>query len=304
MNITRANQLKIDGPNGSKYYGGNQDWYSSNTWAMGGCGSVAGANALRSLARSNKQVRRDIINSKRLPSEVKSALCAISPSKENYSHLMTGIYNMMWAIELFPLNKLYDKCTRGDKRFRFIKPNCGLTNTGFIIGIIRYAARIGLNVKVRFLPTAYVDKSTGADFIKDGLQKSGSVVLLTSYNKHNLHMFPSDSKLESRLESSYKGYDASMKCHFATITDMDIDTDRLLITTWGQPAVADFNEVAKSWHSIKAFESTLMYIEPCTKAESIHCILSSWRPYVGGIVQSICGTYSSISSFIKKILHK
>lgn len=285
MNINRVNQLIITGPNGSKYYGGNQDWYSSNTWAMGGCGSIAGANSLRSLARCNRDVRQSIVTSSKIPSEVKSALCSINTTKEHYSYLATSIYNKMWAFEIYPLNKLYDTHKRGHKLFKIIRPNQGLTNTGFIIGIIRYARKLGVNLTVNTIPTAFCDKEYARDFIKKGLSKSGSVVIMTSYNKHNLHMFPSDSDLTKRLDTTYKGYNATMKCHFATITDMD--GDRLLMTTWGQPAVCDFNELAKSWQSIKAFESTLMYIEPTSKTQSSKCLIDSWKPFVYGIMQAV-----------------
>ena len=287
MNIPQANELKLSGIKGTQYYGGNQDWYSSNSWAMAGCGSVAGANALRCLARHNRDVRRSIISSKKLPSQIKSALCSPSASSDNYSLLMTDVYNKMKAVEIFPINRIYDKSERGKKIFNYIKPNFGLTNTGFIIGIIRYAFKIGLCIKVSFLPTAFCDFENGRDFIEKGLKESGAVVILTSYNDHNIRLFPGNSSLEQPLESSQKGYDARMKCHFATITDIDSENDRLLITTWGRPAIGDLKEIAASWQSIKGFQSTLMYISPSTRQESIKSILNSWKPYVFGTIQAI-----------------
>lgn len=287
MNIPRANELKISGINGAMYYGGNQEWYSSNTWAMGGCGSVAGANVLRCLARCNKNVRNIIRDSSKLPSEVKSALCSDLPTREHFSLLMTSIYKSMWAIELFPLNRIYDRYTRGTRFFSFIKPNFGLTNTGFIIGIIRFASRIGLDIEVQSLPTAFCDSQKGLDFIREGLSQSGAVVLLTSYNKHNLQLYPSNSSLEAPLNETCTATSSSMKCHFATITDVDTNTNRLLITTWGRPATVDYSELAQSWKSIKGFESTLMYITPSTRSESKASMLRSWRPYVYGILQSL-----------------
>jgi len=287
MNIPQANELKLSGPKGTQYYGGNQDWYSSNSWAMAGCGSVAGANALRCLARHNKEVRKSIISSKKLPSQIKSALCSPDISLENYSLLMTDVYCKMKAGEIFPINRIYDRSVRGKKLFNYIKPNLGLTNTGFIIGIIRYAFKFGLNIKVSFLPTAFCDLSSGRDFIEKGLKEAGSVVILTSYNRHNIRLFPRNSSLEQPLEAGRNGYDAQMKCHFATITDIDTDSNRILMTTWGKPAIGDLNEIASSWQSIKSFQSTLMYISPSTRRESLQSILDSWKPYVFGTIQAI-----------------
>lgn len=287
MNITRAQSLQFNGPNGSKCYGGNQEWYSSNTWAMGGCGSVAAANALRCLCLNNVEARNAVIASKKLPSQLKNALCSTNTNKENYSLLMTSIYKTMGTVTFFPLNIMYDKAVRGNKWFRIIKPNNGISSIGFIIGLIRFARKCGLDITVNALPTAFVSSYEGVAFIEDGLRSSGCVVLLTSYNKHNLQMYPAGCDLDKSLDSQYNPYDSSMKSHFAVISDIDLATDRLLISTWGKPAICDLYEITRSWRSIKAFESTLMYIELSTRKESNNCLLMSWKPFVLGILNTI-----------------
>ena len=282
MNIKRAQQLQIIGPNGKMYYGGDQDWYSSNTRAQGGCSSVAAANSLRALARNNPDIRKTIAGMDNMPRQIKEALCVDKPGKDCFGMLMTGIYNKMRAFEIPILRRIYDGKRRGLKFFKWVRPNQGQTNSGFIIGIIRFARTFGIDLKVNYLNTAFADAGKARDFIEKGLEKSGAVVMMTSYNKHGIRIHPGNSDLGNTLEN---GQDSSIKCHFVTITDMD--RDRLLITTWGRPAVVDYNELTRSWRSIKAFESTLLYIEPSNRKEANSCMLNAYKAFLGGIMQCI-----------------
>lgn len=285
MNINRAKILQFQDDKGNSYYGGDQSWFSSNTHALAGCSSVSGANVLRMLARTNSDFNKDIENSHKIPSQVKSAICSQKANREFFDILMTGMYKTMGAMEVFPFNRIYDKKERNSKFLFHIPPNMGQTNTGFIIGIIRFARKMGVNISVKHFNTAFASKENARKFIEEGLQKAGSVVMLTSYNKHPVRIYPAASNFDKPLEAQPGSYDASIKCHFTTITD--IDGDRLLITTWGKPAVGDMNVITKSWKSIKAFESTLMYIEPSTKKESNISLLLSFVPFVKGILQTI-----------------
>ena len=278
MNISRARQLQITGPDRKPCYGGNQLWFSSNTKAAGGCGSVAGANALRSLALSSEEFKDKIISSKIIPAPIKDALVSDAPGHENFSLLMTGVYETMGSIEIFPLNRIYDRCKRQSPFFSKIKSTFGLTNVGFIIGIIRFARKFGLDVDVRYLPAAFADKEKARQFIREGLNNSGAVVMLTCRNRHNVRLFSPDADLSEKLTD---GSDSSVKSHFTTITDMDMD--RLLITTWGKPGVVDFNELAGSWKSIRAYEASLMYIRPSSRKEATGCMLGAWKLFAAGI---------------------
>lgn len=282
MNIERARQLQIQGPDKRPCYGGDQLWFSSNTRAAGGCGSVAGANALRALARCNSQFRDQIISSKIIPASVKDALCSDNPGHESFSLLMTGVYETMGSIEIFPLNKLYDRAERSSKLFSRLKSTWGLTNMGFITGIIRFARKFSIDIRVRYTPAAFLSKDEARDFIREGLKKSGAVVMLTCHNKHNVRMFPKDSDLSGKLSN---GWDSHIKSHFVTITDMDLD--RLLVTTWGKPGVVDFNELAGSWQSIRAYEAALLYIEPCTRKEATSCMFGAWKLFMAGLGHAI-----------------
>ncbi len=278
MNISRARQLQIPGPDRKRSYGGDQKWFSSNTKAAGGCGSVAGANALRSLARCDAAFRQSINASKIIPAQIKEALCSDTPGHESFSLLMTGVYETMGSFEIFPLNLIYDRTSRSSKPFTVLKSTLGLTNTGFIIGIIRFARKLGIDIAVRSLPCAFCSKEEAEGFIREGLKTSGSVVMLTCQNRHNARLFAPDSDLSERLT---EGTDAPIKSHFTTITD--IDKDRLLITTWGKPGIIDFNELAGSWKSIKAYEASLMYVVPSSRSEATSCMLSSWKLFASGV---------------------
>ena len=191
---------------------------------------------------------------------------------------MTGVYETMGSMEVFPLNRIYDRSERSSKAFTRLKSTFGLTNVGFIIGIIRFARKFSIDLTVRSLPAAFLSKDKAREFITTGLRESGAVVLLTCYNRHNIRLFSPDSDLDDKLVD---GSDSSIKGHFVTITD--IDGDRLLITTWGKPGVIDLNELAGSWHSIKAYEASLMYITPCERKEATACMLSAWKLFTSGI---------------------
>ena len=278
MNINRARQLQITGPDRKPCYGGNQLWFSSNTKAAGGCGSVAGANALRCLARCNEKFRSLVTESTKIPAQMKDALCSNDPDHESFPLLMTGVYETMGSFEIFPLNRIYDRKERSSKAFTRLKSTFGLTNTGFIIGIIRFARKFSLDLKVEYLPAAFLSKEKAIQFITEGLKSSGAVVMLTCRNRHNARLFEGGADLENRL---IDGNDTKIKSHFTTITD--IDGDRLLITTWGKPGVVDLNELAGSWQSIRAYEASLLYILPSTRKEATSCLLSAWKIFAEGI---------------------
>lgn len=283
----RFELLKITDSNGQDYYGGDQDWYSSNSRAMAGCSSVAGANVLRSLIHTDRECF-NTIKSINLPQPIKHALLSSKCIKNDFLMLMTGVYETMRSFEIFPLNKIYDHKERNNKFFHIVKPNTGRGSIGFIQGVLRFSKKIGLYLTCNALPTAFVDKNTALDFIRNGLIESGAVVILTSYNKHSLKTYsPSmGGQIASGNLSKCPCGNASMKCHFATITG--IVDNSLIITTWGRIATIDIDELVTSWHSIKAWESTLFYFEHVNnKSIMYRSLLLSPTPFIKGIVQAI-----------------
>lgn len=270
--IIKEDLFTITDTKGNISYGGNQDWYSSNTRAQGGCSSVAGANALRLLCQCNPACRGIIRSSKKMPCEIKSALLDRKCFKDDFLMLMTGMYNTMRSFEVFPINLLYDRKERDHKAFKYIKANNGRSSIGYISGVLRYAAKLGLMLEYKALPTAFVGKECAAAFITEGLKSSGSVTILTSYNKHPLTTYNPTAN-------------TAMKCHFATITGMD--DENIIISTWGKKATVNIDEWLKSLHSIKAWESTLFYFVPTDKISMIKSILASPLPFIKGIIQAI-----------------
>ena len=284
-------KLSIKDENGNCYYGGDQSWFSSNTRAMAGCSSVAGVNTLRLLCSTRQEAWDAIRESKTVPSPIKNALLHKNVLRDDYLMLMTGMYEVMKAFEIFPLNLIYDRHSRDNKFFKYVKPNTGRSSIGYIIGVLRYAQKSGLYLKYHALPTAFCSKEEASEFIRKGLEESGCVTLLTSYNKHDLKVFHPTMMDRLTTDSSDNAFnecpcgDTYMKCHFAIISD--IKTNQVMISTWGKIATANFNDLVKSWHSIKAWESALFYFTPATKKEMRHSLLTAWIPFVKGIVQAI-----------------
>lgn len=239
---------------------------------------MAGANALRLLARVNKDFREKINASGKLPAQIKDALCSETPGHDSFPLLMTGVYETMGSFEIFPLNHIYDRKDRSSKVFSKIKTTFGRSNVGFIIGIIRFARKFSLDLSVRSTRAAFLSRDEAVKFITEGLREAGAVVMLTCLNRHNARLFAPDADLDKKL---IDGNDTKIKSHFTTITD--IDGDRLLITTWGKPGVVDLNELCGSWHSIKAYEASLMYLIPSTRKDATSCMLSAWKLFLSGI---------------------
>lgn len=290
MNNT-ISTFKITDSQQNEYYGGDQSWYSSNTRAMAGCSSVAAANSLRSLCFADANCRKIISDSKTIPYPVKRALLSKDCNKEDYLMLMTLAYEVIRAFEIFPLNIIYDRKNRENKFFKYVKPNNGRSSIGFISGTLRLAKKLGLFLKCHPLPTAFCTKESAIRFIDEGLKNSGSVVLLTSYNKHSLKLFHFtmlNKLLDNSNPNSYTDCpcgEASMKCHFATIIGRR--GEDVMISTWGRVATTTIDELVSSWHSIKAWESALFYFTPADRTTMRHNILTSWKPFFKGIVQAI-----------------
>ena len=113
MNINRAKLLQIYKDGKAYSYGGDQDWYSSNTHAMGGCGSVAGAEALRCLIMSNKSLSDTVKSSASIPYWFKGATCSVRPDKSDFEILMHAVYRKMHCFEMPIIRKKYDNSARG-----------------------------------------------------------------------------------------------------------------------------------------------------------------------------------------------
>ena len=246
-----------DKGSGVSYYGGNQEWYKSNTRAYAGCGSVACANMLRILAHKYP----DWFEKKDVDREL-SGLTGDELYKDDFISFMGNIYKSMLVHELPLVRSIYDACGRSNKVFKYvIKPSFGMSINGFIRGSLKYARSRGVLLHVRALPTAFCPYEKGLDFIKEGIEKGGCVVMLTALNRHPLKLY---SGKTGEIEG---GYDLKkgVRSHFMTITDL-IDTNDdgplVKITTWGRVATVPYKKLNRSWQKIRAYTSCLYYFTP------------------------------------------
>ncbi|MCR4806664.1 MAG: hypothetical protein K5857_03215 [Lachnospiraceae bacterium] len=245
-----------DSSSGKEYYGGDQEWYRSNTRAYAGCGSVACANMLRILAdRYPDAFLREGVDAelKRLTGE--------TLEKSDFVELMSSIYRTMPVLELPLIRSLYDLCKRSNKVFKkIVRPSYGMSINGFIRGSLKYSDMRGLKLHAHSLPTVFCPYEKGLDFIREGLDKGGCVVMLTSLNHHPLRLYNAKA---GQLEG---GYDSKgVRSHFMTITglvDEPEGSPLVKITTWGRVATVPYDKLNRSWQKMRAFTSCLYYFTP------------------------------------------
>ena len=278
MNLEDRLLIKDDNNNA---YGGNQEWYASNTKAYAGCGSVACANMLRILCGKYPEVFS--LSSGNLKAAMKPDI-----DKTEYVCFMQSIYRRMFVYEVPVLRRIYDKFRRNNNPIKYIPPSLGMSISGFIRGTLRYARMNGLLLHVHSKPTGFLSYDNGLEFIKEGIDKAGSVVLLTSLNKHSLRLF-GDYTL-----SEQTGYDTKgMKKHFALITgiiERENDVPLIKLSTWGKAGTVPYDELNKSWKSIKAFTSCMYYFLPVksktvVRADMRHAPVVFLRAILSGVLR-------------------
>lgn len=248
-----------DRSSGRTYYGGDQNWYKSNTMAFAGCGSVACANMLRSLAHKYPGE----FTSEGVSGELK-ALADDNCYKDDFTGLMGDIYNSMLVLEVPLIRRIYDRVGRNNKVFKVIPSSLGLSLNGFINGTLRFCRKKGLLLHAHSLPTAFCRYDKGLDFIREGLDKGGCVVMLTSLNRHPLRLYSGKSGELSGGSDSKKG----VRSHFMTITGIveDAESPLIKISTWGRVATVPYDKLYKSWHKMRAYTSCLYYFTPARSA--------------------------------------
>ncbi len=239
-----------DSRTGESFYGGNQAWFESNTRAYAGCGPVAAANLLLCLGGKYP----DLIK--------KNPTSFLSNGKEMFIDLMNDIYATMGTLEVPVLNAIYDRCSRDNRFFKKVAPNNGRSLWGFTKGVLCYAKNLGIDLHAHTLPTAFRSYESGLRFIESGLEQSGSVVLLTSFNRHPLTLFSGGCGEPAKPYELKSG----MKNHFATITGISAG-NTLLLSTWGRLAAVNYDSLYSSWQSRKAFDSALFYFTPAASAD-------------------------------------
>ncbi len=273
----------LDSDSDRKYFGGNQEWYESNTMAFAGCGTVACANMLRMLFATRKDVDLSVAKSKELDPLFKREIY-----KDEYLELMKKIYRSMTVYEFPVIRKLYDRKKRGKKVMGFIPPSFGMSLSGYILGVLSFARKNGLLLHSNALATSWCDYDKALLFIEQGLRESGAVTILTSRNRHPLRLY------NAGVTELKKGYDTvGMKGHFATITGIDTDSDgrkRIVLSTWGRVGTVAFDDLYLSWQRRCAYTSCLFYFVPTrsnavVRSDKFAAIFLLLKAYVRGLLK-------------------
>lgn len=239
----------VSAEHGKVYYGGDQAWFPRNSAFKGGCGPICGANVLTAYADKNTKFQENLnisISNKHLISQ------------ENYLQMMKDVYKTMRPLEIPILSQIYDKCSRNNKVFRYLPATFGVTMPHFALGVLKYAASKNIYLQYRSFTSMFCSYTRGLTFIKLALANGYPVVLLTTNNK-----FPFITYDRPYMST---GTSHKMARHFVTITDIK-ETDgnkdpELTITTWGKTGTIAYKDLYRSWNSIRAFGSTMLYFIP------------------------------------------
>ena len=274
--------IRVVGNDGRVYFGGNQDWFQSNTRARGGCGPVSGANILLMTAWKQADTQ------KKLGVQISGDGVI---SQNDYISFMSDVYDTMGTWEIPVLKWVYDCCRRDNKFFRIISPNNGRSFYGYVKGVLRFGIQHDLYLKAHALSTIFCDYDTGLSFIQKGLEECKAVGLLTSYNRHALTLFHGEYDCQDAPYYAKGG----MQNHFVTITGIDLSNGkvRLAVSTWGRIAMIDYSELAASWQHKKALDSALIYWSPATSAETTESIKEAARVLRTAVWNSIWKSSSS-----------
>ncbi len=244
----------VDEDTGTRYYGGNQAWFPRNTQTYAGCGVVASANAMRALLCKYPKCYEEAESLLKL-------LGSVIITKAEYISVISDMYKRMFIAEVPLANFIYDKreLDYGKKLFKHIPPSLGMSASSVVRGLLRYAKNNGVLLHDVYLSALFVEYEKGLDFIKQGLERCGAVVLLTSFNRHPLTLYRGKA---GDIRDAVSMTD--MRTHFATITDVfEKDGEPVIkLSTWGRVATIPYKKLHESWQKRRAYVSALFYFVP------------------------------------------
>jgi hypothetical protein len=240
---------KIKLKDGSIAYGGNQAWYSSKAAAAGGCGSVAAANSLASLAASHSDIARKL---------------GISPGRD-------GIFPES-AFQAF-MDNLYLHIGSG---FFFIRP-FGIGIARYVRSVLSYASRRSICLKSHVYITTFASYNRPIRFICRGLKENGAVALLASWNSYTASFAYPNGVAKAKIKN-----------HFITITGIKRVSSgdyTLTVSTWGKKGTISYRDIYESWQGVRAFGTALVYFTPDGSISSArHDILAAPFSILGSII--------------------
>ncbi len=246
--------LIVDEDTGEKYYGGSQSWFGRNSMTFAGCGIIAAANTVRALLCRYPGAYREARGNLK-------TLGNVILTKAEYIKVIESMYRRMFVAELPLLNLIYDKGNYkyGSRLLGCVPPSLGMNSESLVRGLLRYAENRGVLLHDVYLSAAYVEYRKGLEFIREGLDKNGALILLTSFNRHPVTLYRGNA-----WDISGGGYESEIKTHFSTITDIIEENGEPLIklSTWGRAATVPYRVLHAAWQKRLAYVSALIYFVP------------------------------------------
>lgn len=237
----------ISAENNRVFFGGDQSWFTRNTASRGGCGPVAAANILTVFADQHPECQELLsisINEKHFIPQ------------EDYLSLLNRVYRMMHPLEIPILRRIYDHVSRTNKLFDKIPVTFGVNMPQYILGTKRFARRHYIPLHHRSLSTMFCGYMRGLTFIKLALANGYPITLLVTGNAVSYTLYD--------LPYFQGGHEKKLKHHFVTITDIRESADNtaspeLVISTWGKTGTISYADLHRSWRSLRAFGSAMVY---------------------------------------------
>ncbi|MDL2325112.1 hypothetical protein LJC61_08235 [Ruminococcaceae bacterium OttesenSCG-928-A16] len=265
---------EVKGENGVLHFGGNQMWFARKTQRLAGCGPVAAANVLASLARQNPAVAAALNLHFLQGSQI---------SQPSYLQFMQRVYQTMRTLEIPLLNHLADASAKEKPK---IPPSLGRGAAGFASGILRFAAKNGVALKAHTLLPGFSPYNKGLHFIMRGLQAGTPVVLLTARNKHTLWQYNQNVNATPQKAQA-------LHSHFVTVAGVRPGPQgpQLLVSSWGRMFVIEYTELHQSWQWPTSVGAALLYF---TMGESLQQttgqVIASYGILPATMAKTVVGT--------------
>lgn len=229
-----------------KHYGADQNWFLRKEQQAGGCGPIAAANVLASLAAQNKKMAAKL--------NLRFQAGEANILQKDFLILMNRVYNTMPILETPTINKKLGKENKEILKMN-IPASLGTDGASFLNGIIAFGNQNGIALKSHIFIASYTQYRSGLLFIQKALIKGLPIVLLTARNAHPLWKYNSRSINLDKKEVEL------LKSHFVTIVGIRNTeiSPQLLVSTWGHIAVIDYRQLWESWQNFSAMGAGMFY---------------------------------------------
>lgn len=246
-------------------FGGNQAWLSRNTAAKAGGGPISVTNIIVTYAKSNEDYAKHL----------NISFCDNGLiNQTDYLILLNDVYRTVKPHEFPIFNRIYDRLARNNRFFTRVNPGFLVKLRKLSKGMLRFGLKKDIFLQPRTLSTLFCGYTRGLTFIKLAVSNGYPVALLTTSNSHSITIFDHPHLYDGRNEK--------MKKHIVTIINvLEVKSEaspELVITTWGKTATISYDELYKSWQSIRAIGSGMVYFIPAKDKKTVKkCIRKTRR---------------------------